>query len=69
MNKQLGVILKFSTTISLLILASISICYVLEIFAGETAKLFAIKTIKVIGIIAITSILLMLISFTGHKSE
>ncbi|MGE0267381.1 MAG: hypothetical protein AB7S78_02845 [Candidatus Omnitrophota bacterium] len=69
MNKQMEMILKVSTTFLLLILASVSICFVLDIFTGETAKEFAFKTIKVVGIIVVTCILLIFISNTGNKTD
>lgn len=69
MNKQLQMILKIASTFCLLILAGISICFVLDIFAGETAKEFALKTIKVMGITVITCVLLMFISNVGNKND
>lgn len=69
MNKQLQMILKVSTTFLLLILASISICYVLDIFSGQTAKEFALKFMKVSGIIVVTCVLLIFVSHTGSKTD
>ncbi len=69
MNRQIQIIFRFSTTFLILVLASISICYVLEIFQGAEARELALKTIKIVGIVLIASILIMFVSNQSSLSD
>ena len=62
MKGKIVLLLKVVVLISTLLLSMIAVCYVLDVFPDETARLVLPKTMAIIGIVTGASLVTVLVS-------
>jgi hypothetical protein len=67
MTKTLLPMMRLIALLTTLILSLIAILYVLDVFSGEVLKEWVLKTIKIMGIIIVAS--LVIIFVTGGRED